>query len=133
MRAIAWALGVSLLLFASAAMAENWRASSEAQGAIAYIDTESIQRSGDEVQFWRELRWPEVRELENGLRYDRMAALYLGDCRAMTLRAVKLRVNLGEKVLYAGDQEGAVEKAKPGTTAEIDLRSACFDQWPVRK
>lgn len=132
MRVAIWAVAISFGL-ASPAAAETWRASSKGQGAAAYIDTDSIQRSGDEVRFRRELRWDEPRTFENGTRFDRIAALYVADCRAMTLRAINMSAALGDKVLFSGDSNEAAEKAAPGTTAETDLRSACFNQWPASR
>lgn len=130
MRGTILALGFSLALLGSAAQSQNWRASSSGQGAVAYIDAASIQRTGDKVRFWRELRWPEARTLSDGVRYDRMAAYYEADCPKMTLRSVKLRVGLGDQVLLALEEPGELETVTPGSNAEVDLRSACFDDWP---
>ena len=127
-RILAAALGIALL--AAPAAAENWRASSAGMGAIAYIDVDSIQRSGEQVTFWREVRWPEVKTFEDGTSYDRIAALYEADCNAMTLRSLHLRVSLGGEVIGSVEDTGEVEQATPGSTAETDLRSACFGEWP---
>jgi hypothetical protein len=132
MRGFILIAAVSLGL-ASPAPAENWRASSGGQGATAYIDTDSIQRSGDEVRFWREVRWPAPRAFEDGTRYDRIGALYVADCRAMTLRAIRMRAALGATILAEGDTEEPTQNAGPGTTAETDLRSACFNDWPAAR
>lgn len=124
-------LSLSALAAASPVAAENWRRSSQANGAVAYIDADNVQRDGDRVTFWRELRWGEVRTLQGGLRYDRILALYEGDCRAMRLRAVEFRAKLAEVVVAASDEgDAAFTDAVPGTTAETDMRSACFDDWP---
>lgn len=115
---------------ASPALAENWRASSHGQGIVAYIDVDSIKKKGDRVTFWRELRFPDVRSLSFNVRYDRMAALYQADCKAMTLRSTKIRVSLGDQVAFKHGGKGELEVAGPGTTAEIDLRSVCLNDWP---
>jgi hypothetical protein len=115
---------------ASPALAENWRASSKGQGAVAYIDVDSIERKGDRVTFWREIRWPEARSLAGDVRYNRMAALHEGDCKKMTLRSVKVRVSLDGRVVVEGDADDEPEAMEPGSNGEIDLRSACLDQWP---
>ena len=124
-------LSAVAVAMASPAAAETWRASSRAEGATAYIDVDSIRREGDRVSFWREVRWPEIRSLDGGLRFDRIAALYDGDCRAMTLRSTAIRAKLGQEVVLAGDEPGEVETASPGSTAAVDLRSACFGDWPA--
>lgn len=118
------------LAAASAAQAENWRASSQSQEAKAYIDADSIRRDGDRVLFWREVRWPNPRSLGDGSRFDRMAAFYDGNCRAMTLQSKALRVKLGDRIILSADEAGEMESAEPGTTAETDLRSVCFGEWP---
>lgn len=117
-------------LAASPSLAENWRASSNAQGIVAYIDVDSIKRKGDRVTFWRELRFPEVRSLSFNVRYDRMAALYESDCKAMTLRSMKIRVSLGGETVFKHDGKDDLEVAAPGSTAHIDLRSVCHNDWP---
>jgi hypothetical protein len=125
------ALAMAMALAAAPAAAETWRASSRAEGAVAFIDVDSIRREGDRVSFWREVRWPEVRSLDDGLRFDRIQARYEADCRAMTLRTMAIRAKLDQQVVLAADEAGEVETASPGSTAEIDLRSACFGDWPA--
>jgi len=115
---------------ASPASAETWRRSSDGQGIVAYIDVDSIKRKGERVTFWRELRFPEVRSLNFNVRYDKMAALYEADCKARTLRSLKIRVRLGEEVVFRSDSKDSPQAALPGSTAETDLRSACHDDWP---
>lgn len=114
------------------AEAANWRASSGDSQARAYIDTDSIRREGERVSFWRELRWPEVRTLGDGTRYNRLGSLYEADCAAMTLRSITVRANLDENVVLSGEGSRELEQARPGTTAETDLRSVCFGEWPER-
>lgn len=117
----------------SAAAAENWRASSTDAVATAYIDIDSIRRDGARVSFWRELRWPQVRTLGTGLRYNRLGSLYEADCEAMTLRSITVRANLDENVVLSGEGSRETEQARPGTTAETDLRSVCFGEWPAAR
>jgi hypothetical protein len=127
--AIAAAASAAALLAAPAA-AQTWRASSSTDDARAFIDTETIRREGDRVLFWREVRWPKARQLDSGLRYDRIAAHYEGDCRAMTLRTVEVARKLRDRVVLADEFRGELEIVRPGTTAETDIRAACFGEWP---
>ena len=122
---------IAVGLAASPAFAETWRASSRAPGAVAYIDVDSIERKGDRVIFWREVRWAETRSLSFNVRYDRMAAHYEGDCKAMTLRSLKIRVALGDKIVLRDDARDEPQAVVPGSNGEIDLRAACLDQWPA--
>jgi hypothetical protein len=121
------------LAAAAPAQAENWRASSSDGTVAAFIDTDTIRRDGDRVSFRRELRWPEVRMLGSRLRYNRLLALYEGDCRAMTLRSISVSAKLDDVVVLSGEGSGEIEQARRGTTAEVDLRSACFGEWPERR
>jgi hypothetical protein len=125
------AVAALMVLLPAPAAAETWRASSRAEGAVAFIDVDSIRREGDRVSFWREVRWPEARALDGGLRFDRIGARYEGDCRTMTLRSMAIRAKLDQQVVLASEEAGDVETAEPGSTAEIDLRSACFGEWPA--
>ena len=128
-----FAIALGLLAAAAPARAETWRASSSDGNASAFIDADSIVRTGDQVRFRRELRWPEVRLLGNRLRYNRLLADYEGDCRAMTLRSLSVAAKLDDEVVLAGEGSGEIEQARPGSTAEVDLRSACFGEWPAAR
>ena len=127
------AIGLVALAGSAAAPAESWRAGSSGLGATAYIDTDSIRREGDLVHFRREVRWPEVRSFGDGTRYDRLLSHYQGDCRAMTLRSLAIRVKLGDSVVLSVDEADEIETASPGSTAEVDLRAACFGEWPAAR
>jgi hypothetical protein len=131
MKASALALGIAVLAAAAPAQAETWRSSSSGMGAVAYIDTDSIRRDGDRVSFWREVRWPEARTLDSGGRFDRIAARYEGDCRAMTLRPIEIRAKLAGEIVFSGDSTAEVETPPPGTNGHTDLRAACFGDWPA--
>lgn len=130
MIAKATTFALALLVAAGAAHAENWRRSSGTDEANAYIDTETIRRSGDRVTFAPEIRWPGPRQLSDGKAYDRIAAIYEGDCAAMTVRLVRFQVKLRTSIVVAGDGTGEIEPAAPGSTVEGDLRAACRGQWP---
>lgn len=124
------AAAASALLALSAAQAESWRASSTAMGATAYIDTDSIRREGDQVRYWREIRWPGVRTLETGTRYDRLMNLNQANCATKKVRSLEVRLKLGDKVVVSDFTPGEVEAVKPGTTLETDLRAVCSGEWP---
>ncbi|HEY0012586.1 MAG TPA: surface-adhesin E family protein [Allosphingosinicella sp.] len=123
-------LGLAVVAAASPARAETWRNASSALGATAYIDTDSFQRAGDKVTFWREIRWPEVRTLDGGVRFDRIAAHYEADCRAMTMRSLHLRISLGSEVIASAPDTGAVEQPPEGTAGRTDLLAVCRGEWP---
>jgi hypothetical protein len=127
-------LGLLCALATSPATAENWRPSSADGDVVASIDTDAIRRKGDEIWFWRELRWPEPQTLENGVRYDRMAALFKGNCRTMSYISLRNRLRLGTRLLFDGqDDNHEVHVVEPGSNGEADLRAACFNEWKSGK
>jgi hypothetical protein len=127
------ALGL-LAMLASPARAENWRPSSGTGEIIAYIDSDAIRRKGDEVRFWRQLRWPEPQTLPNGARFDRATALYKGNCRTMTFQSLRNRMHLGDRLLFDGkDDNHEIHSAEPGSNGEADMRAACFGEWKIGK
>ena len=124
------AIAIAMLAAATPAAAENWRASSSTgPDAAAFIDTDSIRRSGDRVTFWREVRWAEPRTLPGGTRFDRVATHYEADCRAMTLQSMRMRALMGADAIFDDSERGEIERITEGTTAHTDLRAACFDEW----
>lgn len=114
----------------AAAQQANWRRGSSAGGQSVLIDTTSIQRDGDKVRFMRELRLRETRQLEGGASYDRIGALMEADCRGRTLRALEIAAKMGETTVFSGEGDGEADPARPGSTADIDLRAVCFNEWP---
>lgn len=120
-----------LLAMASApASAENWRASGSSDGAIGYIDTDSVKRNGDRIRFWTEIRLPEPHSAPSGERFDRMGALVEIDCRARTYRNLKGRANLGDRLIYQGKvANDAPDTVRPGTNIHAQMRAVCFDDW----
>ena len=122
-------IALSLAALTSPAFAENWRQSSSADGATAFIDVDSIRHDGDQVTFWREVRWPKVRNLDDGTRFDRVANHYEADCRAMRFRSLALQARLEAEVVLAFEHEEEYEEAQTGSTIEADLRAVCFDTW----
>lgn len=127
-------LAPAVLAFAlagtAAAQPQNWRASSASDEAQGYIDTDSIDREGDRVRFWREIRFGQVQSTDSGERFDRIAAHYEGDCRLKTLRSMTLRVRLGGRLVFEGEDTGETEAVSPGSAGDADLRAACFNEWP---
>lgn len=128
-----FAAAILALVPVGTASAENWRSSSRDSQATAYIDVDSIRRDGNRVSFWRELRWPQIRSLGDGRRFNRLGSLYEEDCAAMTLRSITIRASLDERVILTGEGSRELEQARPGTTAATDLRSVCFGEWPAAR
>lgn len=119
-----------MFLAGASAFAETWRPSSKSGFGSAFIETDSIKREGAKVTFWREVRFAGPRTLKDGTQIDRIATYHEGNCSAMTLQSLRLRPALVTKVLGDFTADGRVEWAKPGSTAETDLRAVCLDQWP---
>lgn len=111
------------------AQQQSWRQSSTSGEQTAYIDTATIRRDGDKVRFWREVRSAAPMTFETGERFDRLGAHMEVDCRARTLVNLEVYAKLGEEEIGRGPGDGAVEPIADGSTADTDLRAACFNQW----
>lgn len=108
-----------------------WRPASSAGDGRAFIDTLSIQRTGDQVRFLREIRFNPARQFDDGQQFDRLGAVMEFDCRAHTLRNISLYSKLGDRVITeAPSSSSDAEPIDAGTTAETDFRAVCLDQWP---
>lgn len=124
------AIALSLPAPAAAQQAPNWRAASSGNAQAAFIDTNSIVRSGDKVRIVREVRSREPMAFDDGTRFDSLGSLIEFDCRANTLRTIEVWVRLGSRELVRGPGDNQIDAVRPGTTAATDLRAACFDEWP---
>lgn len=114
----------------AAAQQQTWRQASSSGDRTAYIDTASIQRDGDKVRFWREVRSPAPVRFDSGESFDRLGARMEVDCRARTLVNLEVYAKLGDQLVVSGAGDGTVEPIETGSTADTDLRAACFNEWP---
>ncbi len=116
--------------FPASAQPQTWRQGSSSGGQAAFIDTASIERAGDKVRFWREVRTAQPALFESGERYDRIGSLLEVDCRARTLRNLRIYAKLGDTLIFESGEASELEAVEAGTTADTDLRAACFNEWP---
>jgi hypothetical protein len=131
MRCAISAFPLLLAMVSSPALAEKWREAASSGDVVGYIDTDAIKRKGDKIRFWSEVRFPEPQTAPTGHRFDRMAALIEVDCRAKTYRSLRNRANLGDRLIYEGKvANDSADPVTPGTNADVELRSVCFDDWP---
>ena len=130
MPALIWLIVVFGPALPASAHQENWRPASSNGTAQAYIDTSSMRRDGDRVRFVREVRMGSVQQFEDGRRYDVLGALMEVDCRARTLRNLEGYARLGSETVATEFSDGNVDPVQPGSTADTDLRAACFNEWP---
>lgn len=119
-----------LISFPATAQQQTWREASSSGDRTAFIDTASIQREGDKVRFWREVRSSAPMRFDSGESYDRLGAHMEVDCRARTLVNLEVYAKLGDQVIASGAGGGGVEAVAEGSTADTDLRAACFNEWP---
>lgn len=124
------ALAFSLAVASSPALSENWRATGSTDGAVGYIDTDSVKRKGDTIRFWTEIRLPEPKSVPTGERFDRMGALVEIDCRAKTYRNLRNRANLGDRLIHQGKvPNDSPDPVRPGTNIYAQMRAVCLDEW----
>ena len=130
MRRAIFVVPLLLALASSPALSETWRKSSSTGGGAGYIDTDAIERDGDNIRFWTEIRFPEAQAAPTGHRFDRMGALVEIDCREKTYRTLRNRANLGDRLIYQGKvPKDAPNPIRPGTNVDAQLRAVCFNDW----
>lgn len=130
-------VALAALLLATPALApaqpepqqQDWRASSMRGGTTVYIDAASITRNGDSVRFWAEMRRSEVQTLDDGTRYDRLGLQAEMNCAERTYQILQVYSALGDRRPTASPITGEVERIEEGTTAEVDMRAVCFNEW----
>lgn len=124
------ALALSPALMGSPAWSEDWRHVSKVGEVAGYIDRDSIERKGDKVRFWMELRLPEARTAPTGARFNRLASLIEIHCRSKTYRALRVRADLGEQLVHESKTaDRSAKPIRPDTPADHELRAVCFDDW----
>ena len=122
--------GLALPLAPLAAQDDAWRQASRTGDQTAFVDMSSTVRDGDKVRFWREIRSAEPRTLEGGdERYDKLGSLIEADCQRMEFRTLELYIKLGDEEVARGTPEAKLEIAKPGSTVETDIKTACSSGW----
>lgn len=124
--AVAW-----LAVSATPACGQEWRVAVADGGTARYVDIASVQREGDDVRYWAELRLNTPQVLANGASVDRIAEYVFVNCREMTFRSEQREVLLGAVSLsgrYRPDEPP--DHARPGTRRDIELRAVCFGEWP---
>jgi hypothetical protein len=130
MKRALFALPLLLTAASAPALSENWRATGSTGGAVGYVDTDSVKRQGDEVRFWTEIRYSEPQSLPAGKLFDRMAALVEIDCRAKTYRSVRIRANLGGRLVHQGKiPNDRPDPVRPGTNIDAQMRAVCLGDW----
>lgn len=129
--AVALLAALFALAIPASAQQQSWRPASRAGERQAFIDTSSIRRDGDRVRFVREIRGGEISQLQSGERFNVIGAVMEVDCRARTLRNLELYIRLDEAMVGRAEANGNVEPVQPGSTADTDLRAACFNEWPA--
>lgn len=95
-----------------------------------YIDTDRIEREGDKVRFWMELRLPAPKTAPTGQSFDRMSAMIEIDCRSKTYRNLRNAASLGDRTIHEGKSpDRSPRPVRPGTAAEDEMRAVCDNDW----
>jgi hypothetical protein len=112
---------LALACCGTAAFAADWRVATESEGAVGYVDADSVRRDGDRIVF-------EVTVVFFAPTTDmrRSQARYEGNCAEMTARPTTLTAFRGDgsSVNVPMDAEG-VRRPEPGTNLHIVLTAAC--------
>lgn len=107
----------------AAGLATDWRMATLSDGAIGYVDADSVRRDGDRIVF-------EITILLFETPMRRSLARYEGDCAAMTARPAQLIVyqldGTGRAVPMDAER---VRRAEPGTNLHGALSAACTRRY----
>ena len=114
--------------------AANWQVIGSSKEVVAYVDTDSIRRSGDRVKTWLKWEWASQEEVPDSVPrkvYRSEKQLQVSDCKNRTLA-------IAQGIRYAEVDGGAVvdsysvnekqwqfREAAPDTIGESIVRFAC--------
>lgn len=113
------------LSVATPAIAATWvRVASDNLGAVYYIDSESIRRTGDIVRYWLRVDYSN----DATIAWRETKSYYKADCAAWTLLELQ-QTNYDARGFVVGSQAwsdyGAMRQIIPDSTGEAAAEYAC--------
>ena len=106
------------------ASAETWVHVATNPNGSSYVDRDSMTRSGQEVQYWREIRLNQPMTVE-GTTYNRIRTLAVAYCAERSTRDIRSSALIDTTILATFDLDGAKRSVAAGSTAERDFTAAC--------
>ncbi|HEX8642634.1 MAG TPA: surface-adhesin E family protein [Allosphingosinicella sp.] len=111
---------LALACCGTSALAMDWRVATATEGALGYIDADSVRRDGDRIVFTvAVVFFPPARTT------GRTHARYEGDCAEMTARPTQLTAFRPDGSSADVPIAEAVRRPEPGTNLHIVLTAAC--------
>jgi hypothetical protein len=106
------------------ALAENFQLAAETDSLRAYVDMDSLQRTGSRVRFTQQWRHHKVRTLSDGLEWDTDTFLTEADCDAMTFVNLETVARLRGRIVlsYTGTES---YRAEPNSLIAGVIETAC--------
>ena len=104
--------------------AENWQLLDvSVNGRVLSIETDSIEKTGEAVQFWTAIEQQATTEFPEGFTLE---TRYSASCDHMQYRSERTLAYSGAgEVLYSSDEAGELKTAEPGTRIYDTIGVAC--------
>lgn len=124
MRAITIICACAAAAIATPALAEDWQLAAETDSLRAFVDMDSLQRTGSRVRFTQQWRHNKVRTLSDGMEWDTDNFLTEADCTEMTFVNLETVARLRGRIVlsYTGTDR---HQAEPNTLIAGIIRHAC--------
>lgn len=119
-------LVVSMLSIAVPASAQDWQLVDRGGGSTAYLDRESVSRTGNRVRFWLKHVFESPSGGQGRPLIDTITGLYEANCTDREYTPIQSRNTLrGETVQSYGRERSSF--AEPGTVIYHVIGVACGD------
>lgn len=104
--------------------AETWVQVATNAAGSSYVDRDSMSRNGQEVQYWREIRFKQPTTVQ-GTTYNRIRTLSVAYCAERATRDLRSSALLDSTILATFDADGEKKSVASGTTGEKDFEAVC--------
>ncbi|HEX8644111.1 MAG TPA: surface-adhesin E family protein [Allosphingosinicella sp.] len=124
MRAFTIICACAAAAIAAPALAEDWQPAAETDSLHAFVDMDSIERTGNRVRFTQQWRHNKVRRLSDGLEWDTDTFLTEADCSERTFVNLETVARLRGRIVlsYSGTDR---HQAEPNSLISGILDHAC--------
>ncbi|MEO1592444.1 MAG: surface-adhesin E family protein [Cyanobacteria bacterium J06632_22] len=109
---------------ATAVSADNWQLlDASADGQYLSLETETIEKNGEAIQFWTAIEQTATADFPDGLTLE---TRYSASCDSKVYRSERTLAYTGTgEVLYSNDRAGELKTAEPGTRIYNTIDVAC--------
>jgi hypothetical protein len=114
-----------VLLAAAPAQAADWRLTGVTLRGSTYVDAESVNRSGDRVEYLETMIF-----LDAPRGMTRSLARQRADCRSFELSTLEMTAFLTDGRSDTWRPSGEPLTAPPGSVFHASITAACSREWP---